>query len=183
MAMDTLELLLHPTRIRILHAFSAGRTRTTSELCARLPDVSQATVYRHVALLTEQGVLHVVDEQRVRGAIERHYAIDRALATVDQDAASRMSPDDHRRAFASAMAALLADFGNYLDHAGADPVTEPLGYRQIPLWLSPTELQTLIERIQATITMAVANEPTGERRQYLLSPILFPVVEEPISGP
>jgi len=177
MAMDTLELLLHPTRIRILHAFSSGRTRTTSELRARLPDVSQATVYRHVALLTEEGVLRVVDEQRVRGAVERHYAINRELATVDQGTVALMSADDHRRAFASAMAALLADFGTYLDHAGADPGAGTLAYRQIPLWLSPTELQTLIARIHEAITVAGANGPTDERRQYLLSPILFPVVE------
>lgn len=177
MAMDTLELLLHPVRIRILHAFSAGRTRTTSELCARLPDVSQATIYRHVALLTSAGVLRVVDEQRVRGAVERHYALNRDLATIDQDTATQMSPDDHRRAFASAMAALLADFGNYLDHADPDTGGEVIGYRQIPLWLSPTELQNLIAHLHSAIKDALANEPTPERAQFLLSPILFPIPE------
>lgn len=181
MAMDALELLLHPVRIRILHAFSAGRTRTTSQLCARLPDVSQATVYRHVAILTREAVLRVVDEQRVRGAVERHYELNRDLAIVDPDTAARMSPDDHRHAFASAMAALLADFGTYLDHAEADPGTGTgtgtVAYRQIPLWLSPTELQTLIAHMQSTITAALANEPTSERQQYLLSPILFPILE------
>ena len=78
--MDTLELLLHPIRIRIVNAFSGDRSRTTSEVCRRLPDVSQATVYRHVALLAEAEVLVVVDEQVVRGAVERHYRLDRELA-------------------------------------------------------------------------------------------------------
>jgi len=177
--MDALELLLHPVRIRILHAFSGGRTRTTSQLCARLPDVSQATVYRHVALLAEQGVLRVVDEQPVRGAVERHYGLDRELATVDRDAAAQMSTDEHRRAFASAMAALLADFGSYLDHADADPDADLVAYRQIPLWLSATELATLVARMQAALAQVIANEQAAGRRQYLLSPILFPVVESP----
>jgi Fe2+ or Zn2+ uptake regulation protein len=39
---------------------------TTTQLRARMPDVSPATVYRHVALLTDAGVLKVVEEQRVR---------------------------------------------------------------------------------------------------------------------
>ena len=40
--MNTLELLLHPVRVRIVHAMSGGLTRTTSDLLARLPDVSNA---------------------------------------------------------------------------------------------------------------------------------------------
>jgi DNA-binding transcriptional ArsR family regulator len=177
--MDTLELLLHPVRIRILHAFSAGRTRTTSDLCARLTDVSQATVYRHVALLTEHGVLRVIDEQPVGGAVERHFELDRNLATVDTVTARTMSPADHRRAFAAAMAALLADFGAFLDSGDPTVSAALIAYRQIPLWLSPDEVHALVAEVQAPITDALANEPASTRTQYLLSPILFPVAETP----
>jgi Fe2+ or Zn2+ uptake regulation protein len=48
--------------MRIVHAMSGGLTRTTSDLLARLPDVSKATVYRHVSLLAEAGVLEVVGD-------------------------------------------------------------------------------------------------------------------------
>jgi DNA-binding transcriptional ArsR family regulator len=177
--MDTLELLLHPVRIRILHAFSASRTRTTADLCARLTDVSQATVYRHVALLAEDGVLRVIDEQPVGGAVERHYELDRRLATVDPDTARTMSAADHRRAFAAAMAALLAEFGAFLDTGGPDVSAAVMAYRQIPLWLSPDEVHALVEEVQAPIARALANEPSSTRTQYLLSPILFPVSETP----
>jgi len=51
--MDTLDLLLHPVRLRIVHAMSGGRILTTSDLCTRLPDVPKTTVYRHVALLKD----------------------------------------------------------------------------------------------------------------------------------
>src|SRR5512132_3192187 len=102
--MDTLELLLHPVRVRIVHAMSGGHTRTTSELCARLPDVSKATVYRHVSLLAEAGLLEVAGEQRVHGAVERRYRLNRTRAVIDQDAAASMSLDDHRHGFAAAMA-------------------------------------------------------------------------------
>ena len=61
---DTLDLLLHPVRLRIMHAMSGGRVLTTSDLCARLPDVPKTSVYRHVGLLAEAGVLEVAGEQR-----------------------------------------------------------------------------------------------------------------------
>ena len=44
-----------------------GQPVTTSDLCARLPDVSQANVYRQVALLAAGGLVELEREERVRG--------------------------------------------------------------------------------------------------------------------
>ena len=51
MSTSRLALLLHPVRMRLVNALSAGRSLTTTELCARLPDLPKATVYRQVAQL------------------------------------------------------------------------------------------------------------------------------------
>jgi hypothetical protein len=45
-AVDTLALLLHPVRLRIVHAMSGGRILTIFGLCARLPDVPKTTARR-----------------------------------------------------------------------------------------------------------------------------------------
>jgi DNA-binding transcriptional ArsR family regulator len=172
---DTLDLLLHPVRVRIVLAMSGGVTRTTSDLIARLPDVSKATVYRHVSLLAEAGVLEVVSEQRVHGAVERSYRLYRPRAVIDPDAAASMSLDDHRRGFAAAMAALVAEFNTYLDQGHADPTADGVGYRQIPLWLSPQEHAALIGQIHTILVSTMDNQPGSNRRLHLLSPILFPI--------
>ena len=173
--MQTLELLLHPVRMRIVHAMSGGVTRTTSDLLVRLPDVSKATVYRHVSLLAEAGVLEVVGEQRVHGAVERRYQLQRPRAVIDQDAAASMSLDEHRHGFAAACAALVAEFNSYLDQADADPTADKVGYRQIPLWLSEAELAELISQIRSILASVMANQPSPGRRLHLLSPIVFPI--------
>ncbi|WP_342593515.1 helix-turn-helix domain-containing protein [Streptomyces inhibens] len=49
--MDSLELLAHSIRLRIVHAMGGGRLLTTAQLCARIPEASKATVYRHIELL------------------------------------------------------------------------------------------------------------------------------------
>ncbi|WP_329585808.1 helix-turn-helix domain-containing protein [Kitasatospora sp. NBC_01250] len=171
--MDTVGLLLHPVRLRIVHAMSGGRALTTSQLCALLPDVSKATVYRHVGLLAEGGLLDVASEQRVRGAVERCYRLQRARAVIDADAAAD-SPDLHRRAFAAAMAALLAEFNAYLDREGADPGTDQVGYRQHAIWLSEDERAELIDDVRRAIVSRMANGPTPGRTRHLISPVLFP---------
>jgi DNA-binding transcriptional ArsR family regulator len=177
---DTLDLLLHPVRLRIVHAMSGGRTRTTSDLCARLPDVPKTTVYRHVGLLAEAGALEVADEQRVHGAVERHYRLRRDRAVIDADAAASMSLDDHRRGFAAAMAALLAEFSAYLDRDGADPTADSVGYRQGTFWLSTDELTEMIGALRDVLATRNGNKPAPGRRPHLLSMILFPTEEPPL---
>jgi DNA-binding transcriptional ArsR family regulator len=171
---DTLDLLVHPVRLRIVFAFSGGRTRTTSQLCAQLPDVPKTSVYRHVGLLADAGVLEVADERRVHGAVERHYRLRGERAAIGEDVVAAMSLDDHRRAFAAGMAAVLAEFNAYLDRPGADPRADQVGYRQGVLWLSPEELTALVDGLRSVLRRAVDNEPTPERRPHLMTAIFFP---------
>jgi DNA-binding transcriptional ArsR family regulator len=176
---DTLDLLLHPVRLRIVQALSGGCPRTTSELCARLRDVPKTTVYRHVGLLAEAGVLEVADERRVHGAGERHYRLRPDRAVIDADAAASMSLDDHRRGFAAAVAALLAEFNAYLDRDGADPTADSVGYRQGIVWLTPDELAEMVDALRGVFAARAGNKPAPGRRPYLVSPIFFPIEEPP----
>jgi DNA-binding transcriptional ArsR family regulator len=174
--MDTFELLVHPVRLRIVHAMSGGEQLTTAQLCARLPDVSQATVYRHVGVLADAGVLAVDGEHRVRGAVERSFRLRREKVTVDAEAAAAA---DYREVFAVAMATLIAEFSAYLDHGDADPVGDQVGFRQHAVWLSQDELTDLITDLRAAIVPRLGHEPTPGRRRHLLSPILFPTAGGP----
>jgi DNA-binding transcriptional ArsR family regulator len=172
-----LELLAHPVRLRIVHAMR-GRTLTTAQLCTMLPDTSKAMVYRHVELLANSGILEVAAERRVRGAVERSYRLRHERVAVDADAVATLTPDDHRRVFATAMAVLVAEFNAYLDSENADPVTDLVGYRQHAVWLTHDELENLIVELRRVLLPVLANPPTPTRDRYLLSPILFPV-EQP----
>ncbi|MDC7341229.1 helix-turn-helix domain-containing protein [Streptomyces lydicus] len=177
--MDTIDLLLHPVRLRVVHALSGGRVLTTTQLCERMPEVGKVTVYRHVALLTEAGFLEVAEEQRVRGAVERHYRLRQDRPVVDVDAAASMSLDDHRRGFAAAMAVLIAEFNAYLDRDGADPVADAVSYRQGTLWLNPDELNEMNHKLLTVLGPLLANQPEPGRAPYLLSRIFFPAEQPP----
>ncbi|MEV6067902.1 helix-turn-helix domain-containing protein [Nocardia sp. NPDC052001] len=173
--MESFELLAHPVRLRMVHAMRGGRVLTTAELCARLPDVSKATAYRHVELLANAGVLEVAEERRVRGAVERRYRLRPERAVIDQTA--ELTIEDQRGIFATAMAVLMAEFNTYLDRENADPATDLVGFRQHALWLDPAELLELIDELRRVIAPRLGYAPTPERGQYLLSPILFPIEE------
>ena len=171
---QTSELLLHPVRLRIVHAALDGMPFTTSDLCARLDDISQATIYRHVALLVEGGLVEVDSEQRVRGAVERRYRLQPARIAMSDDEVAAMSTDDHSRGFTAAIAALLAEFNAYLGRDGANPQADSVSYKQFSLWLSEHEKAAFVEELSAAIRRRMRNEPSPERRRHMLSTIMFP---------
>jgi DNA-binding transcriptional ArsR family regulator len=172
--MDVLTLLLHPVRLRLVHALSGGQVRTTAELCASVPDVPKTTVYRHVGLLADAGVLEVAAEERVRGAVERHYRLRGEPPVIDDEAARAMTVDDHRRGFAAAMAALHAEFTTYLDRPGADPSADLIGYRQGVVWLDQAELREMLGEIRQVFAKRWANPPAAGREPRLMGLIQFP---------
>src|SRR5215472_4321535 len=119
-AVATADLLLHPVRLRIVQAFLGDRALTTSQLGAELADIPTASLYRHVARLVDAGVLAVVAERRVRGAVERTYVLRVMSASIGLDEVAGMSAEDHHRAFMAFVAGLLADFDRYLDRGDID---------------------------------------------------------------
>lgn len=174
-----LELLLHPVRLRLVHALHAGGVLTTSELRAALPDVPKATVYRQVERLARGGVFEVESTRQARGAVERRYRLAAGGAAVDAKDARSMALEDHRRGFTAAMAALIADFNVYLDQPGANPMADEVSYRQFTIWLRPGERSRLVGDFSRKLRGPMNNEPGNGRKPYMLSTIFFPTSTQP----
>lgn len=171
--MASAELLLHPVRLRIIKVFLGGRALTTSQLAAELGDVPAGSLYRHVARLAGEGVLHVVAEQRVRGAVERTYTLRPAAAVMQPGEIAAMTPADHARAFIAFTAGILDHVDRYLPTAPAEANREA-GYRVAAMWLTDAEYAQFLVDLAAVIQPRLANSPRKGRRRRILYGIALP---------
>jgi DNA-binding transcriptional ArsR family regulator len=167
------DLLLHPVRLRIVQAFLGDRALTTSQLSAELSDIPAASLYRHVARLVNAGVLHVVSERRVRGALERTYMLRLAAASIGPDEVASMSAEDHRQAFMAFVAGLLADADRYLQRPDIDPLRDGVTYRLAGLWLDDAEYADLLRDLVRVLHPRVVNPPRKGRRRRILATVLL----------
>jgi DNA-binding transcriptional ArsR family regulator len=167
------EILLHPVRLRIVLAFGSEEL-TTAQIAARLPDIAHATLYRQVATLSDAGILHVVRERRVRGGIERTYALVSDAVTLGPDSAGSMSNEELQRGFGVFIGALMESFGRYLDHPSANLAKDPVAFRQAAIWLDESELAELAERLRSALAPYLDNEPSEDRERLLVNTILIP---------
>ena len=177
--MATADLLLHPVRLRVVQAFLGDRTLTTADLRSELTDVPVASLYRHVAVLADAGVLAVVGERKVRGAAERSYRLDLAAASVGPGDAAAMTADDHRRAFTTFAAALMADFDRYVARAAPDGealdlASDRVGYRQTAVWVTDEEFDVMAADLAEVLKARTANRPDGARRRRLVTTMHLP---------
>ncbi len=173
MSRATADILLHPIRLRIVLAFGSEQL-TTAELATRLPDIPHATLYRQVATLADGGLLEIVTERRVRGGVERTYALVTDAASLRAADVASLSHDELLEGFVVFAGSMIEAFGRYLDHPSADPATDPVSYRQAALWLDDDERRQLIERLREAVGPYLANEPRRGRQRLLLDTVLIP---------
>jgi hypothetical protein len=176
--MASADLLLHPVRLRIVQAFLGDRALTTTQLAAELDDVPAGSLYRHVAMLTKAGVLQVVAERRVRGAVERTYTLRLVAAQIQPDEVAAMTAAEHRQAFMAYVAGLLADFDRYFAGAACDPVHDGVGYRMTAMWLTDAEYADFNRDLVSVVQPRMANAPGQGRRRRMLYSVLLRAPEE-----
>lgn len=179
MADSKVDLILHPVRMRILMAM-AGQQMTAAQLTKALPDVAQATLYRHISRLVDGGALLVVAERPVRGATEKVYELVGEQAMLSAADVAGLDKDDHLRLFTTFVISLLSDFSHYLENA--DPIdlaADGVGFHTIPLYVSDEELVILSDGLQALIGPLMQNQLRPDRRRRHLSMVLMPVDHGP----
>ena len=104
----------HPLRIRIL-AILEERTASAVEL-ARILDADIGVVAYHVRKLNQLGLIELVKETRVRGAIQRHYRAHERPRVSDD--AWEQAPPVAKQAAVDAALQQIYDYGRASNAAG-----------------------------------------------------------------
>ena len=179
MVRDKADVILHPVRLRIIQTLATAPSRdglSARELGPALPDVPQASLYRHLGRLAEAGVLRVAAERPVGGKTERVYQLANAsLASADL---SRRTRDEQLEGFATFLGTLLGDYARYLRRETIDLERDGVGYHQYVAHLSDAEFAAFIARITELIGSATANAPAPGRTPRLVNLMLMPAGAE-----
>lgn len=168
------EVILHPQRLRLIRALARG-VLTTKQLAMLVPDIAQATLYRHLATLLDAGVIEVAAERPVRGVVERSYALVQGAAVLSGDDLAGASRDDHFRYFSIFATGLIAQFDRYLKRDCIDLEADGVGYREGVLNLTDDEFAAFGASLSSLVLPLIKNKPGDGRTPRLLATVLFPL--------
>ena len=130
--MNKTEVLIHPVRLSILQYLYIHKKATTSEIISSLPAVSKASIYNHIRLLEQNQIIEVVQENRIRGTIEKIYSL------------KKVAKNNDFNAILTFLLSLLSDFQKYYEKE-PDPTKDMLFAGRDYLLLTDAEYQQFIQ--------------------------------------
>lgn len=160
--MDISKLLLNPARLRIVQYISLHGEATANDICQSMQDIPKATVYRHTKLLEDNGLLQVVKENRVRGALERVYSVNKeALPLDDNSAISNLA--------AGYFIGLMRDIELYLKKSDADVKSDMIFFNSAILNVSDEEYKQMLDKFSLILNQYMKLPPSTNRKIRKLS--------------
>lgn len=173
MTVDTVELVIHPVRLRILQSLERG-PQTTQEIAERLPDVPKSSLYRHLRLLRKSDFVDVAEVRLVQGIQEKVYQLSRPARLGPADIAG-LSADDHLRYFTTYLMTLLRSFSDYLSSSTElDFVADRAGYNEVTFWASGKELDVFSAKLNEVLMPLIKNSPGEDRHRHKIALITYP---------
>jgi len=115
--MKIVETLMHPVRMKIYLALIGNQDKglTPLEMLDILKDVPQATLYRHIQVLLEADIIHVIKEKKVKAVSEKYYALNKTEKVFGEKEWSEISKEEKLNYISYYQLVLLSKYQGYLD--------------------------------------------------------------------
>lgn len=169
-----MSLLLHPVRMAIVQNLLGGRSLTAQQLGEQNPEVPQATLYRHLNKLLESGVIEIVQENKVRGTVEKVYALAEKVMGDLNDDFLKASKEDQKRYFFTYLMSLMNEYEAYIGSDGIDMVQDGLTYRRGRYYMNDEEFEQFARDLQRAYMKVVGNQPGEGRRARTVGLVIVP---------
>lgn len=172
------DLVLHPERLRILSVLS-GRTLTAGQIAGHLPDISQASLYRHLKRLQNGGIIRVEKTRRVRGTLEKLYTLgEEGEPHFSAEDLLSMTSAEREYYFTAFIAGIYRQFLQLETEVQTNPdLLEKSGYNTHPVELDPAQIsqfQADFNELIQRYTKPITTEKKETNERFYLTTIFFP---------
>ncbi len=162
-----IDACLNPVRQRILQVLIEKKEASAAQILEILTDIPRASLYRHIKILADAGVIEAVREVPKRGSVEKFYA----LAAPPAEAKSN---EGMNQMIQSALIAIANDFSCYFSEGEKDPQKDMLTVGQATLMLSDEEFVAFLTEYSNLLAKFLHHKPSEERKTRKITFISSP---------
>jgi len=149
--------MLNPVRMRIIQELASRQSLTATELCERICDVPRTTMYRHIGVLLDNGIVSVVSEKRIRGSLERSLALN-----VGEITGNNSLENASQRTLGFLMNR-YARFHKYFSGAHPDPGKDKIFLNTTVLMMDDAEFEQFLSELQGLLRKYSLGAAEGRR--------------------
>ena len=166
--MEIAEVVMNPVRQRIFQYFLLHGTGTAKDLKKALPDVPNASLYRHIRILADHAILVVVGENRIRGTVESVYQLNKETLAAE---------DESGNAVQMSLLSICASFARYFAGGNADPRRDMLLLTNCTLVLTDEEFSGFLSEVNEVALKYMKKEAAAGSRPRQITLISAPTNE------
>lgn len=117
---NKVKVLMHPVRMKICQALMRNKENglTPLEMVKIIKDVPQATLYRHIQIMVDFGIIHVIKEKKVKSVSEKYYALNEEEARLDRSEWKKASNEEKLDYISYYQLSLMTQYQSYLKKLG-----------------------------------------------------------------
>ena len=167
MKKDYMEACMNSTRQRIIQVIMIKKEATSAEIGEELQDIPRASLYRHIKVLLDAGIITVVKEEVKRGSVEKTYAIAPQMPYGDTN-------EEYNSLIQSALMGLQGEFYRYFSGENPDPQRDLLTVGSASLMMSDEEMMEFIRAYGDLIQRYMTNKPSEGRKVRKVTLVISP---------
>lgn len=169
-----MECITNPVKCKLLLEIYSQERATAKHLSDVLSDIPQATLYRNLKKMLNDGLIKVVEKKQVRGTVESTYALALNLNSEFEAILAENSGPLYMQLFMQYFLGFAKQFREYCKSPNIDIQKDMSGFSLSHLYLSDEELIELMKNISNIIKTVEKNEPKTERKLRTLGIIVTP---------
>lgn len=176
---DFAKIIMNPVRIRIAQYLIIHEEGTTAQIGTYLSDVPQASLYRHMKILEDAGLIYVARENKKRGTLEKIFRLNQNNPFVTKEPGK----EDFVQLIQGTLLELMGDFQRYLMKDDANPQKDMLSLTSSVLLLTDEEFMDFFQRLGEVYNSVLCNKADGKRKPRKLTFISSPAADGDTNTP
>lgn len=169
-----MECITNPVKCKLLLEIYSQGQATARHLADAFGDIPQATLYRNLKKMLNDGILKVVEETQIRGTVEKTYGLAFPLMEDFETILTENSGTLYMQVFTQYFLGFAKQFREYCQSPDIDIKKDMSGFSLSHIYLSDEELTGLMKSISAAIQAVEKNEPKPGRKLRTLGVIVSP---------
>ncbi|WP_117169892.1 helix-turn-helix domain-containing protein [Paraliobacillus sediminis] len=174
MDQKVMDCFTHPVKCKLLLELHTAEKATAKQLAEIYNDIPQATLYRYLKRMTNDGILKVVEENQVRGTIEKTYAVAIKLDISGEELTGPNAGDAYIQMFTQYVFSFIKRFQEYYKNPDIDIQKDQSGFSLAPIYATEEELALAIEEYAKIIQPLYKNRPKSDRKLRNVGLIISP---------
>lgn len=168
-----IDCLTNPVKCRMLLEIKLKEKITAKQLAKIHSDIPQATLYRYLNKMVKDEIIKVVEENQIRGTVEKVYAVNDLSLGVEK-MLEENSGEAYMQIFIQYIMGFMKEFQEYTSQPNIDILNDGSGFTTAPFYATNEELEEVRIKLGEALEPLIKNTPTPERKLRSLGIIVTP---------